>query len=141
MNKANYYNELVTTANGSNILIVNPTVYNPDAIIGKYCARVGTDVNSEIQNRVQKGSTNRVAAQDLFTKAVRHHESQRNVNALILGVTGYFLMEGIGTLKLYELLIAAPIMCGIFYVMISLMHYFLVTGILDKLGVNIQYSI
>lgn len=56
--------------------IYNPTLYYPDAMVDKYVVARGTTVAAEITRQVNQGIQPSLAAQDLFTRAVRYHEDQ-----------------------------------------------------------------
>ncbi|PWU05954.1 MAG: hypothetical protein C5B43_02540 [Verrucomicrobia bacterium] len=70
----------------------NPTDYYPDKIIGDYCIDFETDVETEIANRVNySGEGLDVAVQNLFVRAVRHHELKKldiNLGIFLVLVVG-----------------------------------------------------
>lgn len=127
--------------NGAQVQINNLTVYNPDAIINRYCANQGTNVQTEIGNRMARGMLQVNAAQDLFVRAVRSVEREQHRAA--------FVQYSFVVSCIKEIMNNGGVMHALGFALLSYtlgrfvmgLCYDVVVGITDRIGINAQYSI
>lgn len=124
-------------------IINNPTVYYPNEVIARYCSENKTTFDAEIQKRTEKpGIKKQEAVQNVFKRAVRYHENKQHVKACIFAFTlSYLVLRlGSGVPSLPQLALETLIAC-LGPKVIESINYYIFTPILDRLGVNILYSI
>lgn len=112
-------NANIVKVGNKEIQIENSTRYNANVTLGQYVVGQGTTVEGAIAALVQKGMTEEVAAQSLFTRAVRtlEYEYYRNI---VINMVSFDAQR-------------SPFIAGLMFD--------LIIGFTDWLGFNAQYSV
>lgn len=133
------------TLNNKNYILNNPTCYDAASIMKRYAAMNHTTVANMFADEKARVTSGKVAAQNLFVRAVRGVEYERNKNVVLNLAICYFIKgcifdSSINNVPL-PLLIPCALMAYLLCRVSAELGFWFFTGITDKMNINIQYSI